>query len=136
MPFLLPEAPQPKGLRKYGLVTGTGIALIFGLFFPIIFDIDWPVWPHLLGGLFMLAAAVYPPILAPVYRVWMGIALVMGHINTKILLTIVYLFVLTPIGLMRRAFGADAMGKSFQQHQSSYRKAAEKREPNHMERPF
>ena len=102
MQFTLPKAPDSKGLRKYGLVTGTGIALLFGLIFPMIFGVDWPVWPHLLGGLFVLTAVVYPPILAPVYRVWMGIALVLGHLNSKVLLTIVYLFVLTPIGLVRR----------------------------------
>jgi hypothetical protein len=46
---------------------------------------------------------VAPLVLAPVERGWMRFAEVVGRVNTRIILTLVYALVFTPIGLVRRA---------------------------------
>ena len=58
-----------------------------------------------LGSGLVLPALLAPRLLAPVERAWMRFADVVGRINTRIVLTVVYALVLTPIGLVRRAFG-------------------------------
>lgn len=52
-----------------------------------------------------LLSAVAPAWLRPVYRGWMRVGEVLGWINTRIILTLVFFLVVTPIGLLMRLFG-------------------------------
>ena len=45
------------------------------------------------------------------HRVWMGIAGVLGYVNSRILLTILYYLLLTPYGLISRLFGRDPLDR-------------------------
>lgn len=65
------------------------------------------VWVTLLSiaAVLLLAAAIAPSLLKPVYRGWMRVGEVLGWINTRILLTLVFFLVVTPIGLVMRLFG-------------------------------
>lgn len=56
-------------------------------------------------GLFVPAAA------RGFHRVWMGIAGVLGYINSRILLTILYYGLLTPYGMISRVFGRDPLDR-------------------------
>jgi Saxitoxin biosynthesis operon protein SxtJ len=67
----------------------------------------------LLIGLFVpLAARTF-------HRVWMGLAGVLGYVNSRILLSLLYYGVFTPVGLVRRLVGHDPM-KRRGSTQSSY----------------
>ncbi len=59
----------------------------------------------ILGGLLIIAALALPGRLGPVYRGWMGLALLLSKVTTPIFMGIVYLLVLTPIGLVLRLVG-------------------------------
>jgi hypothetical protein len=41
-------------------------------------------------------------VLGPVEKAWMRFAEVLGRINTRIILTVLYCLVMTPVGLLRR----------------------------------
>ena len=62
-----------------------------------------------LGGLLALAGLAVPGRLGPVYRTWMGLALAISKVTTPILMGIVYFLVITPTGLLRRAFGHNSL---------------------------
>ena len=47
---------------------------------------------------------ILKPIL-PVWALWIKLGHVLGMINAFIILTLLYLLILTPIGLLRRLFG-------------------------------
>ena len=74
----IPEL-DAKGLREFGVVTGAIVAGLFGLFFPWVFDRqfpgEFPWWPWMfcavLGGWGLIA----PNSLRPVYRGWMRFGL-------------------------------------------------------------
>ena len=53
----------------------------------------------------MTAPAVYRPIAV----VWLGFAEVLGTVVSKVLLSIVFFLVVTPIGLWRRLLGSDSL---------------------------
>lgn len=53
------------------------------------------------------------------HRFWMGIAAVLGYVNSRILLSLLYYGLFTPVGLVRRLFGHDPM-KRRGSAQSSY----------------
>jgi hypothetical protein len=53
---------------------------------------------------FALFALVAPSALAPIRRVWMRFAEILGWINTRILLILIFYLVVTPLGLVMRLF--------------------------------
>jgi uncharacterized membrane protein (UPF0136 family) len=65
------------------------------------------VWITLIAiaAVLLLLAAVAPKLLRPVYRGWMRLGEVLAWINTRIILTLVFFLVVTPIGLVMRLFG-------------------------------
>jgi hypothetical protein len=50
----------------------------------------------------------------------MGLALVLGHVMTRVLLALVFFLIVTPIGLVRRALGRDPIEKSAEPELDSY----------------
>ena len=62
-----------------------------------------------IAAVLSLLSAVAPSLLRPVYRGWMFIGEALGWINTRIILTLVFFLVVTPIGLVMRLFGRSPM---------------------------
>jgi hypothetical protein len=89
----------------------------FGFLFTAVFVLAafWPLWPLHAPNLYWLAGAgawlavaiVSPKLLAPLYKVWMAFGHVLGWINARIILGIVFFVVVMPIGLVMRLFGKD-----------------------------
>ena len=52
---------------------------------------------------------VVPQIYRPVAVVWLGISDLMGSVASKIMLSVVFFAVVTPVGILRRMFGRDAL---------------------------
>jgi len=57
-----------------------------------------------IAALLALATLVAPAMLAPIRRLWMRFAEVLGWINTRILLILIFYLVVTPLGLVMRLF--------------------------------
>ena len=49
---------------------------------------------------------IFRPLL-PLWNLWIKFGNILGAINAFIILTLLYLLILTPIGLLRRLFGKD-----------------------------
>jgi hypothetical protein len=91
----------------------------FGFLFAAVFTIVafWPLWPlHApnvwwLGGAgaWMAFALICPRLLAPLRKGWMAFGHVLGWINSRIILGVVFFVVVTPIGLIMRLFGKDIL---------------------------
>jgi hypothetical protein len=52
---------------------------------------------------------IVPQIFRPVAVVWLGLSSLLGEVVPKILLSIVFFLVVTPIGFLRRLAGKDAL---------------------------
>ncbi len=66
---------------------------------------DW-----FLGAIVLLVInMVLPTIYTWVARAWLGFSHLLGTIMSKVILTLVFFIVLTPLALLRRAFGHDPM---------------------------
>jgi hypothetical protein len=57
----------------------------------------------------LLVDMVYPAFFRPLARIWFGVSQLLGTIMSKIILSIIFFLILTPIGLIRRALGADTL---------------------------
>lgn len=102
-----------KTLRSFGLVVG-GVLLALALY--LIWKGGWTLGPGSLGtgsigALLAALGLISPGLLAPVYPVWMALALVLGTIMTTVLLTLVFYLVVSPIGLLMRLAGKDPMSR-------------------------
>ena len=100
----VPARLTPREGRRFGLTVGAAFLVLAGLTAwrgsvvgPIIFGT--------LGSVLIVAGLAVPGRLGPVYRGWMGFALLLSKVTTPIFMGIVYLLVLTPIGLMLRLMG-------------------------------
>jgi hypothetical protein len=58
-----------------------------------------------LGGALLVAGLLVPGKLGPVYRAWMGFALLLSKVTTPIFMGIVFFLTILPIGLLIRLFG-------------------------------
>lgn len=67
-----------------------------------------------------LAGLALPPLIRPVYVVMMAITLPIGLVVSTVLLAAVYYLVVTPIGLLARLLGYDAMRRKFDPAAESY----------------
>lgn len=105
-----------KKLRSFGLLVGLVAAAIGG----------WLFWKGhgviLLGaGLFlMLLGVTMPKWLKPLYIPWMALALVLGFVMTRVLLTIVFVVIITPLGIVMRWTGRDPLRQKLDKSTHSY----------------
>jgi len=125
-----------KELRNFGLVTGSIIALLFGLLLPWLFDRSLPGWPWIISAILILWALVIPQTLKPVYRIWMAIGHVLGWINSRIILTVMFYIIILPVGIIMRLAGKDPMARKTNSLQKTYRVTSIKPDKKHAERPF
>ncbi len=126
-------------LRKFGFIMGTMFVLIFGGLFPWIFDKTaetWPIWPFITMGIFWALALIIPESLRTVNAVWLKIGNVLGWINSRIILGIMFYLLIFPIGLILKVFGKDAMNRKLDSSSDSYRRISKQRDSKHLEKPF
>lgn len=128
--------PDRKELRNFGLITAAMTAGVFGLALPLLFGHSFPKWPWIVGTVLLVWALAAPATLRPVYLVWMTIGQVLGWINTRIIMTIMYYLLIVPVGLLRRMAGKDPMAKTRAPEEQSYRKPSAALDKKHVERPF
>jgi Saxitoxin biosynthesis operon protein SxtJ len=97
-------------LRRFGLTVG-GMFVLLGTLS------RWRghVWPPAvlipLGVALIVPGLVAPGILGPVQRAWMGGARVIGEVNSRIILGIMYFLVFAPVGFVIRAFVRDPLDR-------------------------
>jgi Saxitoxin biosynthesis operon protein SxtJ len=124
-----------KGLREFGLVTGGVLVGLFGLLIPWLFERAYPRWPWLVLSLLAIWSLAAPLSLRPLYRLWMRFGYVLSRITTPLILGGVFFLVITPMGLLRRAFGRDAMARKFDESET-YRVPSRQTPANNLKRPF
>ena len=128
--------PDKQELRKFGFIFATGLVLIFGLFFPWLLEKASPSWPWIVAAVFAGSALILPQILKPVFIAWMKIGHVLGWINTRIILGVVFFIIFAPVALLMRLFGNDPMHRRLDAAAKTYRINSEKLPRERMERPF
>ena len=126
-----------NGLRQFGLTFSAIVVSLFGLLLPWLFAATWPTWPWLFAAILASASLVFPPVLSPLYQLWMHFGLVMAYLNTRIILFLLYTVVFVPTGLAMKVGGRDTlMRKLSRTDDKSYRVASKVRDASHFEKPY
>lgn len=99
--------PSRKQLRQFAAICLPG----FGLF-------GWMLWPARptaaevcwgIGAAAFLIGLPFPDVLRPLYAFLMAITLPIGWLVSAVLLRVIFYLVFTPIGLVFRMMGRDAL---------------------------
>jgi saxitoxin biosynthesis operon SxtJ-like protein len=97
------EQTSGRRLRRFGLTVGGGLILLGAL--------SWyrghsyvPAALVPLGAALLLLGMVAPNSLRPVERFWLGLGTLLGWINTRIILSLLYYALFAPVGMIMRLF--------------------------------
>lgn len=124
-----------KELRQFGLLVGA-VFTVIGLW-PLVFRGEpLRLWAIGIGGLLIAFGGILPQLLAPIHKGWMWVGHILGWINTRILLGIVFYALITPIGLVFRLMGKDTMRQVFAESSTTYRVVRSPRPHSHMKYQF
>jgi len=121
--------------RKFGVLVG-------GAFLAITAILWWRgkagAVPYVgaLGGVLVLAGLTVPTLLGPVYRAWMGLALILSKVTTPIFMGVIYFLVITPIGLLMRLIGRRPMVHRVVNGSYWIERTAGRPAPSQMKRQF
>ena len=132
---IVDHTPSTKELRSFGLLVGAVFSVI-GLWPVLLYGARPRYWAVVVGGLLIVFGGLLPRVLAPVHRGWMWIGHVLGWINTRILLGIVFYGLITPIGIVFRLMGKDTMRQAFSEVSPTYRVNRQPRPRSHMKYQF
>ncbi|QYX30560.1 SxtJ family membrane protein [Sphaerospermopsis torques-reginae] len=123
-------------IRKFGLLTGVGIALPLGLIWPLIKHESLPLLPWIVASILWFLAVLKPKLLQPIQQLVKTIGSTFGWLNTRLILGFVFYFLLTPIGLMMRLFKRDPMMRKLVSEQESYAIPNQNKPIDNMRNPF
>jgi len=105
---------RPKGPanpeRSFGISVGTVLVLV-AAFLVWRGRMTGAAWTGGIGGVLVVLGLVAPTLLRWPSVLWWKFAMALGYLNARIILSIAFLLVLTPIGLIWRVVGRDPLGR-------------------------
>jgi hypothetical protein len=128
------EVTDVNQLRSFGFLVG-GIFALLGLW-PFLFGGEIRPWALILAGILVLLAVLIPRSLRLVYRGWMMLGHLLGSINTRIILSVVFYGMFVPTGFIMRLLGKDPMRRHYEPDANTYRVPSPTRPSSHMLRQF
>ncbi len=107
-----------KELREFGWLVG-GLFLLLGLSGLHHGKVTGPYFTAI-GSVLLVLGTVAPRALGQVHRLWMGLAEAMGKVMTKVILTVFYCVYMTPVAIVMRMLGKDALNLRIDRTATSY----------------
>lgn len=120
--------------KKQAVDSGMALVLI-SLIVYLVWKVDTALY---LAVIFLIVNMTVPTIFKPFAWLWFGFSTVLGTVMSKILLSIVFITIITPIGLLRRLFGKDSLQlKNFKKsNESVFLSRDHKYSENDIIKPF
>ena len=109
---------EKSDLRKFGITIGILLMIIAGILFwkeKESFQIFLTI-----GAVLCVFSIVIPIALKPIYWIWMIFATILGWIMTRVILSILFYVIITPIGLISRLFGKQFLELKWNEKNSTY----------------
>lgn len=125
-----------KELRDFGLITGALFASLFGLVLPYLKGHAAPLWPWPLAVVLWGSALTYPRLLKYPFLAWERFGLILGWINSRIILGLIFVLLIVPIGFLARLLGHDPTSREFDPEAASYRIPSGRISAESLDRPF
>jgi len=109
---------EKSDIRNFGITLGIILLLISGFLFWKEKE-SYQIFSGIGITLSLIAIAI-PSVLKPVYWMWMIFATILGWIMTRVILSILFYIVFSPIGLILRLFGKQFIELQWNKESSTY----------------
>ena len=116
--FSRESAVKTSSDRSFGFVFAVVFALI--ALWPLLDDAAPRWWALWVAGGFILLALAAPQLLAPANRLWTRFGLLLGRVVNPLVMGLLFFLVVTPTGLLMRAFGKDPLRLKWDHEAKSY----------------
>ena len=100
-----------KILREFGVVVGIGFPVLVGWILSALGGHTFRYWTLWISLPLLFAATFKPSFLYYPYNLWMKLGHVLGWVNSKVILGLVFILVLQPIALIMKFLGYDPLRK-------------------------
>tara|TARA_B100000161_G_scaffold226858_2_gene173176 strand:- start:434 stop:826 length:393 start_codon:yes stop_codon:yes gene_type:complete len=107
-------------LREFALLIGFGFPIILGLIIPLLSGHQFRIWTLWVSIATLLIGFLKPLLLYYPYKLWMAIGYILGFINSRLILGIIFIFMVQPISFTMKIFGYDPL-RLKTNNQRSYR---------------
>jgi len=109
-----------KTLREFGLLISFIFPILIGWILPVFGGHAFRFWTLWISLPTLIIASIRPSLLFYPYKAWMKLGYILGWINIRIILGIIYFIVLVPIALLMKFFGHDPL-RLKKNYQKSYK---------------
>ena len=109
---------KKRDVRNFGVTVGIILLIISGFLFwkeKESFQIFLAI-----GITLFLTTIAIPVVLKPVYWIWMIFAIILGWFMTRVILSLLFYVIFTPIGLTLRFFGKQFLELRWEKSKESY----------------
>ena len=107
-----------KDIRSFGVTFAIIFLMIAGFLYYQEKD-SFQLFIYLAGS-FSGLGFILPIVLKPFYMVWMTFAAILGWFMTKMILSLFFYIIITPIGLLLKILGKDLLHLKEQENKKSY----------------
>ena len=94
-----------KDIKSFGITIGIILLVLSGLL--MYHGKEFYQTIAILASAFIGLGLILPILLKPIYFMWMVFAAILGWIMTRVILSLVFYLIITPIGLITRIIGED-----------------------------
>ena len=98
-----------KTLREFGFLLGFTFPFLIGWILPLIGGHSFRTWTLFISIPSIILAVIKPSLLLYPYKAWMKLGHILGWLNSRIILGLVYITILLPISMIMRLFGYDPL---------------------------
>ena len=109
---------EKSDLRNFGITVGIILLVISGFLFWKEKE-SYQIFSGI-GITLSLIAIAMPSVLKPVYWMWMIFGIILGWFMTRVILSLLFYIIITPIGLTLRLFGKQFLELRWDKSKESY----------------
>jgi hypothetical protein len=91
-------------------------------------------WIWITVGGVLGISRIIPPLFRAIYRIWISFSIILGYFVSRILLTIIFFIIITPMGLIMRIVGKDPMERKLDPNAATYWSPKEQEKDTSVER--
>ena len=109
-----------KILREFGFLISFVFPILIGWILPALGGHSFRIWTLFISFPALILASIRPGLLFYPYKAWMKLGYILGWINSRIILGLVFFMVLQPIAILMKLFGHDPL-RIKKSNQKSYK---------------
>ena len=120
--------------RKFGLSLGGALMALAA--YKFLFHHSYLISLTSVGCFLLLGATFCPGVLNPVRKVWEKIGMLLGMVNSYIILTFIFFFIVTPIALFLKLMRKDLLSLKINKNENTYWKMIDDSNDSSLKQQF